>query len=213
MYLVSVDATFLETTPFYPSPIHTSEGEDDDLLVYTIASPHPASIKPPITPAYTRRQNPLVMSPTLAVSTLDPVPSDDFPIALCKGKRQCVHSISSFCTYNHLSSHSCSFIASLDSISLPNNVPKTLSHPGRRSVMIEEMDALNDNGTCDLVQLPIRKKAIGCCWVFAVKVNPDGSVARLKTHLVAKGYIPRPMGWIILITSPQLPRCLLFSYL
>ena len=36
--------------------------------------------------------------------------------------------------------------------------------------------------------LPIGKKAIGCCWVFGVKFNPDGSVARLKACLVAKGY-------------------------
>ena len=37
-------------------------------------------------------------------------------------------------------------------------------------------------------QLPAGKKAIGCCWVFAVKVNFDGSVARLKARLVTKGY-------------------------
>ena len=43
--------------------------------------------------------------------------------------------------------HSCSFIAYLDSISLPNNVPKALSHPGWRSAMIEEINALNDNDT------------------------------------------------------------------
>ena len=54
--------------------------------------------------------------------------------------------------------------------------------------MIEEMDALNGNGTWNLVHLPTRKKAIGCRWVFAIKVNPDGSVARLKARLVAKGY-------------------------
>ena len=36
--------------------------------------------------------------------------------------------------------------------------------------------------------LPIGKKAIGCCWVFAAKFNPDGLVARLKTNLVPKGY-------------------------
>ena len=29
--------------------------------------------------------------------------------------------------------------------------------------MIEEMDALNENGTWNLVHLPIGKKAIGCC--------------------------------------------------
>ena len=50
------------------------------------------------------------------------------------------------------------------------------------------MQALDDNGTWDLVPLPIRKKAIGCRWVFIVKFNLDGSVARLKAHLVAKGY-------------------------
>ena len=50
------------------------------------------------------------------------------------------------------------------------------------------MDALTDNGTWDLVRLPAGKKAISCRWVFTVKVNPDGSIARLKARLVAKGY-------------------------
>ena len=55
-----------------------------------------------------------------------------------------------------------------------------MSHPGWRSAMIEEMDALDGNGTWNLIHLPTGKKAIGCHWVFAVKVNLDGSVARLK---------------------------------
>ena len=50
------------------------------------------------------------------------------------------------------------------------------------------MQAFNDKGMWDLVPLPIGKKAIGCCWVFALKFNPDGFVARLKARLVAKGY-------------------------
>ena len=54
--------------------------------------------------------------------------------------------------------------------------------------MKEEMDALDANGTWELVPLPPSKKAIGCKWVFTIKVNPDGSVARLKARLVAKGY-------------------------
>ena len=137
---------------------------------------------------YSRRQNPLVSSLTPAILTLDPISNDDHPIALHKGKHQYVHPISSFCSYNHFSSHSCSFIASLDSISLPNNVPKALSHPGWYSAMIKEKNSLNDNGTWDLVQLAVMRKVIGCPWVFVVKVNPSGSVARLKAHLVAKGY-------------------------
>ena len=54
--------------------------------------------------------------------------------------------------------------------------------------MIEEMNVLDANGTWDLVHLPARKKSISFKWVSVVKVNPDGSVARLKAHLVAKGY-------------------------
>ena len=63
-----------------------------------------------------------------------------------------------------------------------------LSHPGWRRAMEEEMHALHDNGTWTLMPLPVGKKAIGCRWIFAVKFNSDGSVARLKARLVAKGY-------------------------
>ena len=131
---------------------------------------------------------PPVYSPPPAVSTLDPVLNDDLPIVVRKGKRQCANPISSFFSYDHLSSRSCSFIASLDSISLPNKVSEALAHLDWLNAMIEEMDALTDNGTWDLVRLPIGKKAIGCRWVLTVKVNLDGFIAWLKACLVAKGY-------------------------
>ena len=129
-YPVSVDIKkFLENTPFSQDPIHTSEGENDDLLIYTLASPAPAQVKPLITQVYTRR-HPLVSSPPPAASTLDPVLTNDLPITLRKGKHQCAHPISSFCSYDRLSSQSCSFIASLDYISLPNKVTEALTHLG-----------------------------------------------------------------------------------
>ena len=31
-------------------------------------------------------------------------------------------------------------------------------------------------------------KAIGCRWMFVVKFNPDGSVAKLKVRLIVKSY-------------------------
>ena len=162
------------------------------MLVYTLASPAPAPVfcltKPSITQVYARRLHPPVSSPPPATLTSDSVLSDDISIALRKGKRQCAHPISSFCSYNDLSARSCLFIASLDSISLPNKNFEALAHPGWHSAMIEEMDALTDNGTWDLVRLLSGKKATGCRWVFMVKVNPDGSIARLKAHFVAKGY-------------------------
>ena len=87
-----------------------------------------------------------------------------------------------------MSSSSCSFIASLDSLSLPNIVLEALFHHGWRSAMVDEIQTLDDNGAWDLVPLPTRKKAIGCRWVFVVKFNPDWSIARLKVRLFAKGY-------------------------
>ena len=38
-YFVSIDVTFFETTPFSLSSTVTSQGGDDDLLVYSISSP------------------------------------------------------------------------------------------------------------------------------------------------------------------------------
>ena len=54
--------------------------------------------------------------------------------------------------------------------------------------MIEEIVALIDNGTWDFVRLLAEKKVIGCRWVFTVKVNPEGSITKLKAYLVSKGY-------------------------
>ena len=53
---------------------------------------------------------------------------------------------------------------------------------------MDKMQALDDNGTWVLVSLPTGKKEIGSRWVFAAKFNPDGSITRLKAHLITKGY-------------------------
>ena len=149
---MSTDVAFFVVIPFSLSSTVISHGEDDDLLVYTVSLPVPTSaptpiftapalvpIKPPITLVYSRHQNPLVSSPTPAASSSDPVQNDDLPIARYKGKHQCAFSISLFIFYNHLMSFSCSFIASLNSISPPNTVRETLSHPSWCSAMVEEM--------------------------------------------------------------------------
>ncbi|RVW48432.1 Retrovirus-related Pol polyprotein from transposon TNT 1-94 [Vitis vinifera] len=59
---------------------------------------------------------------------------------------------------------------------------EALSHPGWRQAMVDEMAALHSNGTWDLVVLPSGKSTVGCRWVYAVKVGPDGQVDRLKAH-------------------------------
>ena len=54
--------------------------------------------------------------------------------------------------------------------------------------MEEEMRALAENETWDLVDASKGVKPIRCRWVYKVKYNTDGSVNRYKARLVVKGY-------------------------
>lgn len=163
------------------------------MLIYTVTShvstpPLSAPTRPSITQVYSRRHNSLDICPEPDPSPSKSVSSDDLPIALRKGKRQCTYHVSSVVSSNHLSSSTCSFIASLDSIFILNTVHEALSPPKWHNAMIKEMTTLDNNGTWNLVNLPTGKKAIRCKLVFAIKVNPNGSVAQLKARLVPKGY-------------------------
>jgi Reverse transcriptase (RNA-dependent DNA polymerase) len=51
-----------------------------------------------------------------------------------------------------------------------------------------EMQSIRDNQTWTLAPLPVGRTAIGCKWVFKVKLKSDGTVDRYKARLVAKGY-------------------------
>lgn len=54
--------------------------------------------------------------------------------------------------------------------------------------MESELQLLDANNTWDLTYLPQYKKAIGSKWVYKIKHNLNGSIARYKACLVAKGY-------------------------
>ncbi|XP_068639374.1 uncharacterized mitochondrial protein AtMg00820-like [Aristolochia californica] len=57
-----------------------------------------------------------------------------------------------------------------------------------RTTMKEEIDALEQNQTWDLVQKPKDVKPISCKWVYKIKRRPDGSIKRYKARLVAHGF-------------------------
>nr|GEV67397.1 hypothetical protein [Tanacetum cinerariifolium] len=118
-----------------------------------------------------------------------PTPEVDLPIALRKDKRTCRYLVSAFVSYDGLSTSSSIFVAKLDSILVPKTVGEALAHSRWRTAMIEEMNALDHNDTWALVDLPVHKKEISCKWVFSVKMNPDGLIARLKARLIAKSYV------------------------
>jgi len=58
--------------------------------------------------------------------------------------------------------------------------------------MASEVDSLAKNQTWEIVkEAPRGRKALGSKWVFKLKRNADGSIARYKARLVVKGYEQR----------------------
>jgi hypothetical protein len=125
---------------------------------------------------------------------------NDLPIALRKPHRSSnipthlkdyvgyKHDIANFMSYKNCSSSFQSFIASLDSVSVPTNWKLAKEDPRWKEAMLEEMRALEKNKTWELVDLPPGKLPVGCKWVFTIKHTPEGKVDRYKARLVAKGY-------------------------
>ena len=54
--------------------------------------------------------------------------------------------------------------------------------------MNEEMGAIENNDTWDLVDLPQGKEVIGVKWVYKTKSNAEGQIETHKARLVVKGY-------------------------
>lgn len=112
-----------------------------------------------------------------------------FLLLIEKGVQTCTqHPISNFVSYDHLSFKTKVYILSLSSISIPRSVSEALTQKPWKKAIIEEMIALEKNGTWELVDLPRGKTTVSCRWVFTVKLKPDGTVDRYKARLVAKGY-------------------------
>jgi len=78
--------------------------------------------------------------------------------------------------------------------------PRLEEHHERRN------DGSRQNGTWDLIVLPQKKKVVECRLVYTVKLNSDGSLARLKARWLPKGTL-RFMVWII-----RTPSCRLLTF-
>ncbi|KAL0326589.1 UNVERIFIED_CONTAM: Retrovirus-related Pol polyprotein from transposon RE2 [Sesamum angustifolium] len=81
-----------------------------------------------------------------------------------------------------------SFVASLSMLQEPRSFAEASKSRQWREAMNSELAALEHNNTWIISPLPEGKKAIGCKWVYKLKLNADGTVDRHKARLVAKGY-------------------------
>lgn len=79
------------------------------------------------------------------------------------------------------------FLAKLSVEEIPRSFAEAMSRPEFRDAMKMEIQALEDNCTWLLTDLPPNKKAIGTQWIYTIKYNSDGTIARYKARLVALG--------------------------
>ena len=71
---------------------------------------------------------------------------------------------------------------------VPRTIQDALGDPDWKLAVKEEMNALEKNGTWEIVELLKDKTTVSCKWVFNVKCKADGSIERYKARLVAKGF-------------------------
>ncbi|GAU37804.1 hypothetical protein TSUD_276210, partial [Trifolium subterraneum] len=100
----------------------------------------------------------------------------------------CKYPISSFISYQNISSAHKHYLLNISTISEPTCYEKAICDENWRTAIQAELTALEKNNTWKLVSLPPHKHSIGCKWVFKLKLHASGTIERYKARLVAKGY-------------------------
>jgi hypothetical protein len=87
--------------------------------------------------------------------------------------------------------HHYAYMTRVAEVREPESYEEAVEDANWHTVMEEEMHALAENETWDLVDAAKGVKPIRCKWVYKVKYNADGSINRYKARLVAKGYVQK----------------------
>jgi len=79
------------------------------------------------------------------------------------------------------------FSSTLSTISVPTCYSQASKHECWQKAMEEELLALKENNTWDIVSCPSNVRPIGCKWVYSIKLHSDGTLDRYKARLVVLG--------------------------
>ena len=79
------------------------------------------------------------------------------------------------------------FLVAITVADEPRSFKQAMQTKVWKNAMGSEIDALEENGTWTIEDLPPGKRAIGSKWVYKIKHNADGTIERYKARLVALG--------------------------
>ena len=88
------------------------------------------------------------------------------------------YSLSSYLSTSHLSTSYSHFCSLITNILEPKSYFEAVKTPQWQEAMATEIAALEANNTWTLTTLPPHKKAVGCKWVYTIKLKADGSIKR-----------------------------------
>ncbi|GKE35556.1 ribonuclease H-like domain-containing protein [Tanacetum coccineum] len=101
------------------------------------------------------------------------------------------YGLEKYVNYSYLSKGIYCFATMLKQVVEPKTYLEVSQHKHWVDAMNAEMDALYRNNTWEIVDLPIRRKAIGSKWVWKIKYKPNGEIERYKARVVAKAFNQR----------------------
>ena len=151
------------------------DSTDTSLLPDT---PHPsASPSPSSSSIDTLTESSTLLSPELPAPTAGSAPVPDPPLRQSNRVKTPSVLLRDYVAFSTILSHH-----------EPQSYREASSNPLWQKAMDDELQALEQNHTWDLVDLPDGKNAMGCKWVYKIKTHSDGSIDRYKARLVAKGF-------------------------
>ncbi|GJZ24947.1 ribonuclease H-like domain-containing protein [Tanacetum coccineum] len=93
-----------------------------------------------------------------------------------------------FVNHSMLSFDNFVFVSNLNKSFEPSSFEEASKDVNWINAMNDEMHALYENDTWELVELPFGRKAIESKWVYRIKYMSSGEIERFKARLVAKGF-------------------------